>query len=407
MSAGEPGSGSWLRTLDVALQKKVDLNVAFYHSSDCDFRIDSTRYLAIARYKNNLQKIVKKIGERFFDRVLDEEHLYKYLSIIEKVKPDVIHIHGSENPFGAIIGKTKVPVVVSIQGLICSVLNSYNRGLGEGYLQIRNFRLDSFKNAFFPTNFNNARLKFENMSRVEKKNLKRCQYVIGRTEWDNRMTRLLAPESQYFHNDEIMRRDFILAQWSLTSYVASRRVVIHTTADDVYYKGIETIVDAINHLKDAGIQCTWRIAGVAFDDLIVRVMKKRSGHSFPFDSLIFMGKVDAKILVESMLTADCFAMTSNIENSPNVLCEAMLLGMPCIATNAGGVGSFVSHGKNGYLVQPGDSYSVASCIIDIISNPSKSKSLGLAARTDAMARHDPDTIVKELVSIYEKIAQNQ
>lgn len=407
LDRGGPGSGSWLRTLDVALQNKVDLHVAFYHSAECDFHIGATHYWAMARYQNKLQKAIEKIGERFFDQVLDEEHLNRYISVIEKVKPDVIHIHGSENPFGAIIGKTEVPVVVSIQGLICSVLNAYEKGLGERYLRIRNLRFDSFKNAFFPTNFNNAKLKFQNMAKVEKKNLRNCQFVIGRTEWDRRMTRLLAPQSQYFHNDEIMRSDFSSAQWSVQNRIDGNRVVVHTTADNVYYKGLETIVDAIQHLKEVGIQCTWRIAGVDAGDLIVRVLQKRSGHRFPRDSLVFMGKVPAKQLIESMLAADCCVIASNIENSPNALCEAMLLGMPCIATHAGGVGSFIIHGKNGYLVQPGDSYSVASCIIDVVSNPSKSQTLGLAAKADALVRHNPDTIVNDLISIYETIVENQ
>ena len=242
LGLGSSGSGSWLRTLDVALQDRVDLNVAFYHACDSDFQVGATRYWAIGRYQSKFKRIVGKFRERFFDQVLDEEHLCRYMSIIEKVKPDVIHIHGSENPFGVIIGKTAVPVVVSIQGLICSVLNAYNQGLGERYLRVRNFRLDSLKNAFFPTNFNNARLKFQGMARVEKKNLKHSRYVIGRTDWDRRVTRLLAPQSQYFHNDEIMRREFFLTQW-LPLKRNGGRFVIHTTADNVYYKGLETIVE--------------------------------------------------------------------------------------------------------------------------------------------------------------------
>lgn len=400
------GSGTWLRTLDVELQDRVDLNVVFYHARETSFRVGATRYWAIARYQSKLRMIVGKIRERFFDHVLDEEHLSRYMDIIEKVKPDVIHIHGSENPFGVVIGKTNVPVVVSIQGLICSVLNAYNQGLGERYLRIRNFNFHSLKNILLPTNFNNTRLKFEGMARIEKRNLKHCRYVIGRTDWDHRMTRLLAPKSQYFHNDEIMRPEFFLTQWSPMKR-CSGRFVIHTTADNVYYKGLETIVDAINHLKEIGIQCAWRIAGVKASDLIVRILKKRSGELFPADSLTFMGKVPAKHLIESMLTADCYVMTSNIENSPNALCEAMLLGMPCIATHAGGVGSFITHGKNGYLVQPGDSYSVASCIADLVSNPSRAQALGQAAKADAMVRHNPESIVNDLISIYGTIVENQ
>jgi glycosyltransferase involved in cell wall biosynthesis len=402
LGLAKPGSGTWLRTLDVALQERVDLNVAFYNNCEINFKYGATHYWGIPRYKSKLQKFFGKIGERFFDKVLDEDHLYLYLDIIKKVKPDIIHVHGSENPFGSIIGKTTSPVVVSIQGLICAVLNAHNQGLGERYLKVRNFKLDSIKNTLFPTNFNNAMLKFKGMAKVERKNLKNCRYVIGRTDWDHRMTRLLAPESKYFHNDEIMREEFYLSQWFPPMH-DGRRIYIHSTADNVYYKGLETIIDAINHLKNYNVKCTWRIAGVKADDLIVRILKKRSGHRFPSDSLVFMGMVPAKQLIQSMLAADCYVNSSNIENGSNALCEAMLLGMPCIATHAGGVGTLIAHGRNGYLAQPGDSYSVASCIIDVFKNTSISKSLGEVARSEALNRHNPEVIVNDLIAIYRLI----
>jgi hypothetical protein len=133
----KPGSGSWLGTLDRALQKEVDLNIAFYHTSDTCFMLGETRYWGMARYNGKVNFFKEKIAERFFDKVLSNQHLDKYLSIINEVKPDLIHIHGTENSFGAIIGKTDVPVVVSIQGLIVAVLNLYTKGLGENFLKIR------------------------------------------------------------------------------------------------------------------------------------------------------------------------------------------------------------------------------------------------------------------------------
>lgn len=42
-------------------------------------------------------------------------------------------------------------------------------------------------------------------------------------------------------------------------------------------------------------------------------------------------------------------MPSHIENSPNNLCEAMILGMPCIATDAGGTSTLLSNMKDGLL----------------------------------------------------------
>ncbi len=406
LGEGVSGSGSWLRTLDLALQKEVDLNIAFYNSSDMNFVVGETKYWGIQRYQGWMCKIIEKFSERFFDRVLDDQHLDRYLSIIEQVNPDVIHIHGSENPFGAIIGKVSAPVVLSVQGLICAVLNSYPSSLGERFLNVRNFAFDSLKNLIFPTNFKNVRLKFEGMARVEKKNLRYCKNIIGRTHWDRRMTRLLAPGSRYFHNDEIMREEFALAHWVPRENIAGK-LVVHTTADNVYYKGLETIIHTIQHLNDLGVECIWRIAGVHPNDLIVKVLKEKFGKSYPYDSVFFMGKLFVEELIESMLNADCYVLASNIENSPNVLCEAMLLGMPCVASNAGGVGTFIQDQKNGFLVQPGDSYAMASCVVELKANPQVAMDFGLAARQQALLRHNPKSIVNDLISIYREIIMTE
>lgn len=406
LGLGGSGSGTWLQTLDRALQDSVDLNVAFYHHKNVEFQLGATRYWGIARYDSLFEKIVSKISERFFDQVLDDRHLRKYLAIIDNVRPDIIHIHGSENPFGAIISRTSIPTVVSIQGLVGAVYEAYSRGLGDKFLGIRSFGFDSLKNLFFPTNFKNTKLKFAKMALIERKNLRDCKYIIGRTEWDNYATTLLAPKRAYFHNDEIMRSEFELAQWRPRSHKAYE-VVVHTTADNVYYKGLEAIVDAIIHLKNCGIQCSWRIAGVHPKDLIVRVLKKRAGNNFPLDSLVFMGKVPASQLIDSMLSADCYVLASHIENSPNALCEAMLLGMPCIAAHSGGVGSFIKHQINGLLVQPGDGCSIASSIINISNNKSQAVKYGQLARNMAIQRHNTQKIVNGLVGIYQEIINSQ
>jgi glycosyltransferase involved in cell wall biosynthesis len=397
----KPGSGTWIGTLDLAIQKQVDLNIAFYHESASYFTFGETRYWSIARYSGYFDLIVKKIAERFFNFILNEQHLDSYLSVINKVQPDIIHIHGTENSFAAIIRRTNIPVVVSIQGLICAILNSHN-GLSEKFLKVRNFSFNSLKNAIFPTHFHNTKLKFKNMAKREKNNLKETKFVIGYTNWDRRMIALLAPQSRYFYNGQIMRSKFYETRWR-PKKTSSRKIVIHTTADNVYYKGLETIIAAIIHLREYGHKCLWRIAGVTSNDLIVRVLKKKFGRSFPNESLEWMGKLSAAQLIKRMLYSDCYVNASNTENSSNALCEAMLIGMPCIATNVGGHGDFIRDQKNGLLIQSGDSYALASCIVELKSNSQLAINYGKTARQEALIRHNPKTIVKDLISIYEKI----
>ena len=52
---------------------------------------------------------------------------------------------------------------------------------------------------------------------------------------------------------------------------------------------------------------------------------------------------------QAYLEADVFLLPSQSENSPNSLGEAMLLGLPCVASNAGGIPDMLADGQEGLL----------------------------------------------------------
>ena len=92
-----------------------------------------------------------------------------------------------------------------------------------------------------------------------------------------------------------------------------------------------------------------------------------------------------------------------MENSSNSICEAMALGMPVIATNAGGTKTLISDDHDGIIVQEGDPYSMASAIIELITNYEKATSMGKNARERAFQRHQPSKLKEEMICIYQRI----
>lgn len=91
-----------------------------------------------------------------------------------------------------------------------------------------------------------------------------------------------------------------------------------------------------------------------------------------------------------------------IENSPNSLCEAMLLGLPIIVSYAGGTSSILNNGEEGILVQDGYPYSLAGAIIEVANNFPMAKNV----RTHAEERHDKNKIVNNLINTYNSIIGN-
>ena len=391
------GTGGWLKSLDKVLQDKVDLHIAFYHNQSIEsFRYEKTQYYPIPKYKNLFGKIKKRV----LNEVIDTEHLPIYLGLIDQIKPDIIHIHGTENPFGCIIGRTDIPVVISIQGNITVCLHKYCSGIESKYLKLKNIKMSDIKTLIFPHSFQNSRNTFIKMQRIEKNNLKHCRYVIGRTDWDRRISRILAPERHYFHSDEILRDSFYHSKWTPRS---QKKLILHTTSGNNFYKGFETICLALYELNKLSIDCEWRVAGIDDNDLIVKVVKKKLQNKFPQKNLKLLGSLTENVLIEKLLEADIYIMASHIENSPNNLSEAMILGMPCIATFAGGTVSLLTDGHEGILIQDGDPWAMAGAIVEMKEDFDRAIFLGENARVKSLQRHDRNKIVKDIIDIYQSV----
>lgn len=87
--------GGWIKAIDASIQGAVELHVAFYYPYKVEpFEYGKTHYYPI--YSGNI--IVENLKAKWLCRERDEEDLQKYLEIIRNIQPDVIHIHGTENP---------------------------------------------------------------------------------------------------------------------------------------------------------------------------------------------------------------------------------------------------------------------------------------------------------------------
>lgn len=392
--------GGWLLSLEKALKNKVELSVAFYFARHANsFEHENVKYYPICK-KNWRFNIIKN---ELFGDFIDREDLPIYLDIINKVKPDIIHIHGTENPFSCIIGVTSIPVIISMQGSYTVCTHKYFSGIERKYASNRGI------NIWPPYTWvlNKSRIKRYRISSIpktllEKKNLKNCQNIIGRTDWDRRITRILSPQSRYFHNDEILRDSFYKNKWGKHD---NARIIVHSTTGGSIFKGFETVCEALNELNKIGVDIEWRVAGLSKNSWLNKVVKKKLKESYPSRGLILLGNLQEQELVNKMLEADIYVMPSHIENSPNSLCEAMMLGMPCISTLAGGSSTLLKDKEEGLIIQDGDPWSMAGAILELAGDKEKAIKYGQKARETALFRHNKEKTVSELLKIYETIAK--
>lgn len=393
-------NGGWMKSLDKAIQNKVDLHVAFYWPYKIQpFKYGNTHYYPI--YSGNI--IIENLKRRWLHSEKDRDDIQDFLSIIREVNPDIIHIHGTENPFGCIIDNVNIPVVISIQGNLTVLKHKYFTGFEKKYLKYASNKIRNITALLFADkSWRHQYIHLSKKQKIEEKNLLKCKYVIGRTDWDRRITRIQAPNSKYFHVGEIMRDVFFLKQWHPHN---NAKTIIHTTNGNTFYKGFETLCYALYLLNEINFNTLWRVAGISYDSPIVKLTKKKLGRIYPSTSLELLGRLDEERLSDELLKADIYAMPSHIENSPNNLCEAMLLGLPCIAACAGGTSSILEDRKEGIIIQDGDPWALAGAIVELANNPQKAISYGQNARETAQKRHNNNNVVSELLETYKSIIE--
>lgn len=81
----------------------------------------------------------------------------------------------------------------------------------------------------------------------------------------------------------------------------------------------------------------------------------------------------------------------------------MLLGIPSVSADVGGVRNLMNDKSEGLIYESGDVAALADHIIRLFAMEEAAAALGEAARGHALRTHDPETNLRELIKIYEEI----
>jgi N-acetyl-alpha-D-glucosaminyl L-malate synthase BshA len=120
--------------------------------------------------------------------------------------------------------------------------------------------------------------------------------------------------------------------------------------------------------------------------------------------VFFLGKQNA--VYEKLALADLFLLPSELESFGLAALEAMACEVPVIATNAGGVPEVVEHGKDGYLVEPGDVQAAARYAIDILSRADRGREMGQHARVSAKKKFCANDVIPQYESYYQHVLES-
>ncbi len=332
-----------------------------------------------------------------------------YLKVIDDFKPDIVHFHGTEKNFGLLREHVKntIPIVGSIQGII----NSYLPYLYMASSDVKYTRSRSLKNWLGKGGITSMKKKWETYSKIECEIFLQNQYFIGRTLWDKSQAYSLNPKLNYFHAEELLREPFYTTDWDINQ-CEPHSIFISSGAYPI--KGLHVLIRAINILK--GKYPKMKVYVPLFQGGgKPKVKDYLLGDDYPIyirslilkfklqENFIPLKRLSAVEMANQFAQSHVFVLPSFIENSPNSLGEAMMVGTPTITSFAGGVGSIIENEKSSLLFPIGDFRTLAYQIDRIFSDKSLAIKLSQQAKQVADRRHDIEITTRQYIDIYKQI----
>ncbi len=391
--------GGWIASLEkeVVRLPEIELGIVFPYSDkrQPSFFLGSTTYFPVPMETRGRK--IRDICKRWKHQIEPAEEIGYYKEAVDKFKPDLIHVFGSERSFGLIGKHYQVPMILQIQGNMTVYTDKWFSGIT--WLDV--LRFGNKKSFLLGYGIFHSYYLFRKRAAREREMLSHCKHIIGRTDWDYRISRILAPESKYYHCDELLRDQFRSALWS---YIERDERILVSTLSPLTYKGLETILKTAMLLKKVNrFIFTWQVIGVSGNEEIIRITERATKLKFRDNNVVFKGSLAPDALADILTSCDCYVHPSHIENSPNSVCEAMLTGTPVIATAAGGTSSIVRDSEEGILVQDGDHYSMAGAVLQLLNSPDIMKRFSGNARKRALERHNQEAIRDKLIEIYKDV----
>jgi glycosyltransferase involved in cell wall biosynthesis len=162
-------------------------------------------------------------------------------------------------------------------------------------------------------------------------------------------------------------------------------------------KGVDVAIRAMEHVRTPV-----RLVQIGGGELLEE--HRRLVHELGLDERVEVrGEQWDDRVADSLSAYDLFVLSSHTEGMPATVMEAMLAGLPIVASDVGSLREAVTPGVNGQLVPPGDPRALAAAIDEVLEDPARRAEMGAASRRTAEAMFTMGSTVAAYCEVYRRV----
>lgn len=330
--------------------------------------------------------------------------------VIESYQPDLVHVWGTEFAHSlamARVWKKPERMICSIQGICASIAEHYRANLPKSVVHGWTLR-DIVKH----DNVYRREQKFWKRAKMEKQTVEMVSNVIGRTAFDKACTKMINGKLTYFHCDETLRETFYACQ-NQWEYGKCEKHSIFVSSASYPLKGFHNVLRAMPMILERFPDTQVYVIGNDPRKMpFYRMSKyyqyvKRLMSEFNLgEKVSYLGWLNEQDMCKQFLQSNVFVSASSVENSSNSIGEAMMLGMPVVASYVGGTMDLLRDKSEGYLYQSDAPYMLAEYVCRMFELENMAKELGTNAYQHAMQIYDKQKNKERLKQIYREVFES-
>lgn len=344
--------------------------------------------------------------------------------ILKDCRPQVVHCFGTEYPHTLAASRVcpRERLLIGIQGLCEIYAQDYMADLPQRVIRRVTLRDFLRRDSIF-----RQQEKFRVRGVREREALENAGHITGRTWIDRQYAEVCAPTARYHFMNETLRGNFYVGRWNADTCEAH---AIFLSQGDYPIKGLHYMLHAMPGIAQKYQDVKLYVAGNSITggkDIKSRLKLSSYGKYLRElieryglqEKVFFLGRLSAEEMKTQYLRSGLFVCPSSIENSPNSLGEAMLLGMPCVAADVGGIRSVFTHEEDGILYpgfgdqvyadaadkEAAQADRLAGAVLELWSDRERMLRYANNARAHARATHDGMQNYRRLTEIYRSIAK--